>query len=737
MTSQTVLLYLLKTILISGLFVAYYWMALRDKKFHYYNRFYLLSASVISLMAPLLNFDWFSVEESVLYGSPLLYGSGNLIRSVLPTTTGYNGIHLDWADYVLIAACIITISLVGLLIMYITKIQLLKRKWEVTKMEGFDFINTNEDNAPFSFLNNLFWKQSISLQEEGGQQIFKHEITHIQQKHTWDRIYCQLVASVFWMNPFNWIIQKELIAIHEFIADEEAVGNSNVAAFAKMLLQTHYGNHFLNPTHSFFYSSIKRRLAMLTKSNNTKYSYLRRVMVLPVLIAAVCIVSIKVHASERIENKVEEIKNNISLLISDTTKPKSENKLLTPPLPPPAPSLETPNYYINGVKISEGAPPPPALTNPSYYLDGVKINEKEMKAISINGIASINVLKGVKAIKKYPEDGKNGVVEIISKDKQRNEQTPNKELNNIIFQENTGLDLTEVRSLVLANGVKVDLKGADGKNEITNTPLYVLNGIPIKSLNDISPKDIETINVLKSPSSIALYGDAGKNGVILITTTKGLGNVYLQNKLEEVAVVGYGTKLGIPSIQNIRKPNQLEEVAVVGFGTKEDVVVVGNATKAGSKENLQNKMDEVTVIGFSNKSKKENEEASFIFNAPKIQKNADPSKNNEPIFYTAEKPAQFQGGSKGWVEYLGKNLNRDLAFKNKAAAGKYTVKLNFVVNKEGDVENVIAENNPGYGTVAEAIRVIEQGPKWIPAEQNGKKVNYLIKQTIVFEVSDK
>jgi TonB-dependent SusC/RagA subfamily outer membrane receptor len=715
MTSQTVLLYLLKTILISGLFVAYYWMALRDKKFHYYNRFYLLSASVISLMAPLLNFDWFSVEESVLYGSPLLYGSGNLMRSVLPTTTGYNGIHLDWADYVLIAACIITISLVGLLIMYITKIQLLKRKWEVTKMEGFDFINTNEDNAPFSFLNNLFWKQSISLQEEGGQQIFKHEITHIQQKHTWDRIYCQLVSSLFWMNPFNWIIQKELIAIHEFIADEEAVGNSNVAAFAKMLLQTHYGNHFLNPTHSFFYSSIKRRLAMLTKSNNTKYSYLRRVMVLPVLIAAVCIVSIKVHASERIENKVEEIKNNISLLMSDTTKPKSENKLLTPPPPPPALSLETPNYYINGVKIAEGAPPPPPLTNPSYYLDGVKINEKEMKAISINGIASINVLKGVKAIKKYPEDGKNGVVEIISKDKQRNEQTPNKELNNIIFQENTGLDLTEVRSLVLANGVKVDLKGADGKNEITNTPLYVLNGVPIKSLNDISPKDIETINVLKSPSSIALYGDAGKNGVILITTTKGLGNVYVQNKMQEVTVTGYGTILGIPSIQNIRKPNHLDAIRA------EQV----------NKTNLQNKVDDLAVISYSNV---DTGEVSTVFVAPKIQKNADPKKNNEPIFYTTQKPAESPAG---WSNYLMNNLDRDLPYRNKAVPGKYTVRLSFVVNQNGDVENVIAENDPGYGTAKEAVRVIQNGPKWIPAEQEGKKVNFLVKQTIVFNVSDK
>jgi len=719
MTSQTVLLYLLKTILISGLFVAYYWMALRDKKFHYYNRFYLLSASVISLMAPLLNFDWFSVEESVLYGSPVLYGSSNLIRSVLPTTTGYNGIHLDWSDYVLIAACIITLALVGLLIMYIIKIKLLKRKWEVTKMEGFDFINTNEDNAPFSFLNNLFWKQSISLQEEGGQQIFKHEITHIQQKHTWDRIYCQLVASLFWMNPFNWIIQKELVAIHEFIADEEAVGNSNVEAFAKMLLQIHYGNHFLNPTHSFFYSSIKRRLAMLTKSNNTKYSYLRRVMVLPVIIAAVCIVSIKVHASERIENKVEEIKNNISLLISDTTKPKSENKLLAPPPPPPAPSLETPNYYINGVKIAEGAPPPPPLTNPAYYLNGIKITEQEMKAISTIEIKSINVLKGERALKKYPEDGKNGVVEIISKDKQRKEQA------------SAVSNQFETSSLTLANGVVgTGVKATLGNKEKKGNPLYVIDGVPLKTASEpfskLKVEEIESVNVLNDAASSSLYGDAGKNGVILITTKSGIGGVAIQNKMEEVTVTGYGSILGIPKVQNIRKPYQLEEVAVVGY-----------ATKVGLKENLQNKMDEVTVIGFSNKSKQENEEESVIFNAPKIQKNVDPSKNNEPIFYTAEKPAQFQGGSKGWVEYLEKNLNRDLAFKNKAAAGKYTVKLNFVVNKDGDVVNVIAENNPGYGTVAEAIRVIEQGPKWIPAEQNGKRVNYLVKQTIVFEVSDK
>ena len=61
----------------------------------------------------------------------------------------------------------------------------------------------------------------------------------------------------------------------------------------------------------------------------------------------------------------------------------------------------------------------------------------------------------------------------------------------------------------------------------------------------------------------------------------------------------------------------------------------------------------------------------------------------------------------------------------------------FVVSKNGNVENVIAENKPGFGRETEAIRVIEKGPKWIPAEQNGRKVNFLMKQVIVFNVTDK
>ena len=111
MTSQSILLYLLKTILVSGILLAYYWVALRDKKFHYYNRFYLLSSSILSLVVPLLNFDWFTVEE------PVLYSSNEIVKFILPVSNENKTIQLDWIDYTTVVAGIIAITLFGILIL--------------------------------------------------------------------------------------------------------------------------------------------------------------------------------------------------------------------------------------------------------------------------------------------------------------------------------------------------------------------------------------------------------------------------------------------------------------------------------------------------------------------------------------------------------------------------------------------------------------------------------------------
>lgn len=61
-----------------------------------------------------------------------------------------------------------------------------------------------------------------------------------------------------------------------------------------------------------------------------------------------------------------------------------------------------------------------------------------------------------------------------------------------------------------------------GGNSITgdNTPLYIVDGFPVNTINDLSPNDIQTIDILKDASSTAIYGAQGANGVVLITTKR-------------------------------------------------------------------------------------------------------------------------------------------------------------------------------------------------------------------------
>jgi TonB-dependent SusC/RagA subfamily outer membrane receptor len=49
-------------------------------------------------------------------------------------------------------------------------------------------------------------------------------------------------------------------------------------------------------------------------------------------------------------------------------------------------------------------------------------------------------------------------------------------------------------------------------------PLYILDGVPIESIEHIAPQSIEKLTVLKEEKAVGIYGDRGKNGVVLITT---------------------------------------------------------------------------------------------------------------------------------------------------------------------------------------------------------------------------
>ncbi len=106
------------------------------------------------------------------------------------------------------------------------------------------------------------------------------------------------------------------------------------------------------------------------------------------------------------------------------------------------------------------------------------------------------------------------------------------------------------------------------------------------------------------------------------------------------------------------------------------------------------------------------------------------------VFTVVQIPAEYPGGLAAWSRYLERNLNSNVPVDNGAPAGRYTVILSFIVDKNGGISEINAENDPGYGTKEEAVRVLKKGGGWKPAVQNGRNVIYRHRQSITFQVSE-
>jgi periplasmic protein TonB len=106
-------------------------------------------------------------------------------------------------------------------------------------------------------------------------------------------------------------------------------------------------------------------------------------------------------------------------------------------------------------------------------------------------------------------------------------------------------------------------------------------------------------------------------------------------------------------------------------------------------------------------------------------------KETEEIRTSVDVTAKFEGD---WVKFLIKNLKPETPVNNNAPAGRYSVVVQFVVDKEGNVSDIKALTNHGYGVEEEAIRVLKKAPKWQPAIAGGFQVKAYHKQVIVFEV---
>jgi len=100
-----------------------------------------------------------------------------------------------------------------------------------------------------------------------------------------------------------------------------------------------------------------------------------------------------------------------------------------------------------------------------------------------------------------------------------------------------------------------------------------------------------------------------------------------------------------------------------------------------------------------------------------------------------EKVATFSNVSGDWEKFLAEHLSR-AAIDNECPPGRYKVSIHFMISRVGDVVEVKAITNHGFGMETEAIRIICSSPKWIPATRNGRNISYAHIQSIIFDVCE-
>ena len=159
-------------------------------------------------------------------------------------------------------------------------------------------------------------------------------------------------------------------------------------------------------------------------------------------------------------------------------------------------------FHSNGTTYTTCDP------SPLYIVDGKEVSSIE--GIDLHQIESISVLKNASAITLYEDKGKNGVVVITTKRGFVHDD------NEII---NVSLDAeTEASDTIQAN---ITALKNQQSGEIAH-PLYIVGGKEFSSLslNALDPNQIDRIEVLKNEAAVKIYGDKGKNGVVIITTKR-------------------------------------------------------------------------------------------------------------------------------------------------------------------------------------------------------------------------
>lgn len=267
------LIYSVQVSLVSGLLYGCYLLLFRRMSFFQLNRVTILGIMLFSLLSPLLSVP---MKEELFpaavieWQGAMEFSEGVITRHVPETTHTDN---ISWAEVLLL--------IYGMGILF-GGLQLLFRIWNVYKLRQaatYHFIDnqayylTDHPSAPFAIWRWIF--VPARSDEPLPAAVLVHETAHVRQGHTIDLALIEGYCLFFWMNPFAYLLKRELRQVHEFLADAYVLrAGHQLAAYLQLLKQlTLYpkGPSTLFLPQMFTSSTLFKRVHMMTKKRTSPW----------------------------------------------------------------------------------------------------------------------------------------------------------------------------------------------------------------------------------------------------------------------------------------------------------------------------------------------------------------------------------------------------------------------------------------------------------------------------------
>lgn len=258
----------------------FYYLLLRHTTHYVWNRWFLLSCTLLSFIIPAININLFVQPQQLGH----IYFINKLPAIYTPETTvtapENNGINIQLTAFIVFVTGVL-ILFVKLAIQYLSLKKIQSQAKLVSNGNGeFKLYHLDAAIAPFSFNNNIYCNNTMYNQHELDE-VIRHEMVHVTQKHTRDVLLAELLCILNWYNPFAWMIKRAVKDNLEFIADDKVLQHGTSRQGYQYLILKVTGNTPYAIANNLNFSSLKTRITMMNKNKTSKAHLLKFLFVLP------------------------------------------------------------------------------------------------------------------------------------------------------------------------------------------------------------------------------------------------------------------------------------------------------------------------------------------------------------------------------------------------------------------------------------------------------------------------